>query len=305
MAKRFASNDLNVVICGETGTGKEMFAQSIHNASGRKNSPFIAINCASLVESLLESELFGYIDGAFTGAARGGKLGLFELAHHGTLFLDEISEVSLPFQSKLLRVLQEHEVRRIGDDKFINIDVRIIASTNKELRKLVEKGLFREDLLYRLDVLRLYIPPLRERNEDIVRIFMSFMVAQCERMSIPVPEISREAMREITDYPFYGNVRELRNIAERIVVITSSGTITQAAVHSALYPNTFMRTEHSQSGTQPPNANDSQRMDLIVMLNNNNYNLTATAKVMGINRSTLWRRLKKYGIAKRIEASVQ
>ena len=149
---------------GETGTGKELFAQGIHNASQRRNGPFVAINCAALPENLLESELFGYVEGAFTGTTRGGKMGLFELAHNGTLFLDEISEIPLNMQSKLLRVLQEHEVRRIGDDRVTAVDVRIISATNVNLHKLVAARRFRQDLLYRLDVLKITIPPLRRRG---------------------------------------------------------------------------------------------------------------------------------------------
>ena len=158
-ARRYAASDSNVIIVGETGTGKELFAQSIHNASPRKNGPFVAINCAALPENLLESELFGYVEGAFTGSVKGGKMGLFEQAHGGTLFLDEIGEISLSTQTKLLRVLQEREVRRIGDNKVISINVRIISATNKSINQLAGKELFRRDLMYRLDVLRIFLPP--------------------------------------------------------------------------------------------------------------------------------------------------
>ena len=166
-ARRYAATDSNVIIVGETGTGKELFAQSIHNSSRRKNGPFVAINCAALPENLLESELFGYVEGAFTGTSRGGKMGLFEQAHGGTLFLDEVEEISLSTQSKLLRTLQEKQVRRIGDNKVIDIDVRILSATNKSITRLSEEGGFRKDLMYRLDVLRLFLPPLRQRERDV------------------------------------------------------------------------------------------------------------------------------------------
>ena len=174
-AKHFSSTDMNILIHGETGTGKELFAQSIHNLSARRNGPFVAINCAALPEDILESELFGYVEGAFTGAARGGKMGFFEIAHKGTIFLDEIGDISPKLQSRLLRVLQEREIIRLGNDVVIPIDVRILSATNKNLMDEVEKGKFRQDLLYRLDVLELNIPPLRERDTDIIYLAENFI----------------------------------------------------------------------------------------------------------------------------------
>ncbi len=184
-ACRYAAASSNILIVGETGTGKELFAQGIHNASQRRNGPFVAINCAALPENLLESELFGYVEGAFTGTTRGGKMGLFELAHNGTLFLDEISEIPLNMQSKLLRVLQEHEVRRIGDDRVTAVDVRIISATNVNLHKLVAAKRFRQDLLYRLDVLKITIPPLRRRGEDVIELFHFFLKNSAGRTARP------------------------------------------------------------------------------------------------------------------------
>ena len=177
-AQKFSRVESNIFIFGETGTGKELFAQSIHNTSGRKNQPFIAINCAALAEDLLESELFGYVEGAFTGAAKGGKQGLFELAHKGTVFLDEIGDISPKLQSRLLRVLQEREIMRIGHDRVIPIDIRIISASNKNLQKLVKEGSFREDLFYRLNVLKLSLPPLRERPHDIIALCSPLYPAQ-------------------------------------------------------------------------------------------------------------------------------
>lgn len=166
-AINFSYSDSNILIYGETGTGKELFAQSIHNSSTRRNNPFVAINCSALPENLLESELFGYVEGAFTGAAKGGKMGFFEMAHKGTIFLDEIGDISPKLQSRLLRVLQEKEIIRLGNDTVIPIDVRVISATNKNLKEAVAAGEFRQDLLYRLDVLELNLPPLRKRGADI------------------------------------------------------------------------------------------------------------------------------------------
>ena len=211
-ARRYAASDSNVIIVGETGTGKELFAQSIHNASNRKNGPFVAINCAALPENLLESELFGYVEGAFTGTSKGGKMGLFEQAHGGTLFLDEIGEVTMSIQSKLLRVLQEKQVRRIGDNKVIDINVRIISATNKSISKMAEQGTFRKDLMYRLDVLRLFIPPLRNRQNDVEVLFLNLLKQQSREMGIAVPVIDPNALPLLHQYPFLGNIRELKNI---------------------------------------------------------------------------------------------
>ncbi len=217
LVRRFGKFDSNVLIWGETGTGKELFAQSIHNESKRKNEPFYAINCATLPENLLESELFGYAEGSFTGAKKGGKAGLFELAHNGTLFLDEIGDMPLSFQSKLLRALQEKEIRRIGDDKLISVDVRIIAASNKNLYHEVLKGNFREDLYYRIDVMNLKIPPLRERREDIPYLIEYFMkIYKKEFNSNRNYVCDDNAMNCVKNYMCRGNVRELQNFVERI-----------------------------------------------------------------------------------------
>ncbi len=180
-AMTYSYSDSNILICGETGTGKELFAQSIHNSSPRKNHPFVAINCSALPENLLESELFGYVEGAFTGASKGGKMGFFELAHKGTIFLDEIGDVSPNLQSRLLRVLQEREVVRLGSDTVIPVDVRVISATNKNLKEEVANGRFRQDLLYRLDVLELNLPPLRNREQDALFLLSQLISYEHER----------------------------------------------------------------------------------------------------------------------------
>lgn len=210
--RQIAASDAAVTIIGESGTGKELFAQGIHNASARRDYNFVAVNCAAIPENLLESEMFGYEEGSFTGAKKGGKAGYFELAHRGTIFLDEIAEMPLLLQSKLLRVLEEKKVMRVGSAKNIDIDVRIIAATNKDLFAMVDKGEFREDLFYRLNVLPLFLPPLRERAEDILPIFYSIT-----RHMNSTLQLSPEASEVMMENPWRGNVRELRNVAEYLV----------------------------------------------------------------------------------------
>lgn len=293
-ARRYAASDSNIIIVGETGTGKELFAQSIHNASPRKNGPFVAINCAALPENLLESELFGYVEGAFTGSVKGGKMGLFEQAHGGTLFLDEIGEISISTQTKLLRVLQEREVRRIGDNKVISINVRIISATNKSISQLAGKGLFRRDLMYRLDVLRIFLPPLRQRDSDVELLFTHLMAQEGKKNKMNIPQVNPAAFLALHDYPFTGNIRELRNIVERSLVICSGNVITKDDLLRALYPQDL-----DDSSTFVPSLapqSQSEENSILWALSECNGNQTKAAKLLGINRSTLWRKLQKYDI---------
>ena len=293
-ARRYAATDSNVIIVGETGTGKELFAQSIHNSSRRKNGPFVAINCAALPENLLESELFGYVEGAFTGSVKGGKMGLFEQAHGGTLFLDEIGEISLSTQTKLLRVLQEREVRRIGDNKVISINVRIISATNKSINQLAGKELFRRDLMYRLDVLRIFLPPLRQRDRDAELLFLHLMRQRGQECGIPVPEINLSALSALNDYPFNGNIRELRNIVERSLVICSGDAITRDDLLRALYPRDLEDT--SPVPVYTASQTSGEESSIIWALGECGGNQTRAARLLGINRSTLWRKMQKYHI---------
>ena len=217
IAEKMAATRSSVLITGESGTGKELFAQAIHNASDRKEEPFIALNCAALPENLLESELFGYEDGAFTGARKGGKPGLFESADNGTLFLDEVEGMSPMLQAKLLRVIQEQEVMRVGASQLISIDVRILAATNRDLEDLVKEGLFREDLYYRLNTLPINIPPLRERREDILPLMYHFM-----KENNASYQLSEQVCQILKDHPFHGNIRELRNYVEYFAFLDKS-----------------------------------------------------------------------------------
>lgn len=214
MAKRMAKSDSSVLITGESGVGKELFAQAIHNASNRKSYQFVAINCAAIPDNLLESELFGYDEGAFTGAKKGGKMGMFEIAHNGTLFLDEIGEMPLQLQSRLLRVIQEREVMRIGSENIIHVDIRIIAATNKNLKQLSKEGKFRSDLYYRLNVLPLTIPPLRERGNDILVLFKHIKEKICATY-----ELSDNSKEFLLSYNWEGNLRELRNCIEYLAYL--------------------------------------------------------------------------------------
>lgn len=295
-AQRYAQSDSNVIIVGETGTGKELFAQSIHNSSRRKNGPFVAINCAALTENLLESELFGYVEGTFTGASKGGKMGLFEQAHGGTLFLDEIGEISLTTQSKLLRVLQERQVRRIGGDKLIDVDVRVISATNKSISKLANQGKFRKDLVYRLDVLRLFVPPLREREQDVELLFLHLLQDQESRSADALPALAPDAVPLLYQYPFHGNIRELKNITERTSVLRTGDTITRDDLYEALYPQDLEEILPTQPEPLTSAPEDSEEVRLRRALEQCGGNRTKTAKLLGMDRSTLWRKLQKFGI---------
>lgn len=225
MAQSIAPGNSTVLIRGETGTGKELFARALHAASSRSNKVFMPINCAAIPDALLESELFGYVDGAFTGAAKGGRQGLFEFCDGGTLFLDEIGEISAHLQAKLLRVLQDGKVRRVGSSRETAFDVRILAATNRDLESMIANGTFREDLYYRLNVIPLFIPPLRDRREDIPLLSRFFLHRYATRLHKPVHSINEGALRKLAGYHWPGNIRQLENVLERAVNIVSGDQI--------------------------------------------------------------------------------
>lgn len=293
-AKRYAVSESNVILVGETGTGKELFAQSIHNASNRRKGPFVAINCAALPENLLESELFGYVEGAFTGTAKGGKMGLFEQAHGGTLFLDEIGEISMAIQTRLLRAIQEREIRRIGDNKVISVDVRIISATNKSIHQLADNGLFRRDLVYRLDVLRIFLPPLRQREQDIQMLFLRLLKQMGREQNRPVPRIRPGDLEILGEYPFTGNVRELHNVVERVWALRDGDVITRADLAAAVDPPDLDLESGKESAVEMylPDEKTMIRQALAQCRGNQ----TRAARLLGIDRSTLWRKMKKYGL---------
>ena len=291
-AEDFSAVESNILIRGETGTGKELFAQSIHNASQRKNRPFVAINCAALPDNILESELFGYVEGAFTGAAKGGKVGFFEIAHKGTLFLDEIGDISPKLQSRLLRVLQEREIIRLGSDTVIPIDVRIIAATNKDLYAEVQAGAFREDLYYRLDVLELKLPPVRQRKQDIPCLAEHFLNFEREKHACVLKGFTKGATQLLTSYDWPGNVRELRNFCERISILCKREYAEASDVLRAL-PSLSAGASpvplHS-----PVQKNEREELQRILLLHQGNRK--ETARYLGIHPSTLWRKMKRLGL---------
>ena len=294
-AEKYSYADSNILIHGETGTGKELFAQSIHNSSPRRKYPFVAINCAALPENLLESELFGYVEGAFTGAARGGKMGFFEIAHRGTIFLDEIGDISPKLQSRLLRVLQEREIVRLGNDTVIPIDVRVICATNRNLRQEVEQGNFRRDLLYRLDVLELHIPPLRERRQDIPYLVRKMTGFEHERTGCVLEKISEEGMELLKRHDWPGNVREIRNFCERICILCERPVAGDVEVRQAL-PGIPVKEDAADMMHKDTGLAGAERQALVEALERFGYNRARTAAYLEIDKSTLWRKMKKYNL---------
>ncbi len=256
-AKVFARSDSSVMITGESGTGKELLAQAIHNGSRRQNAPFVAINCGALTESLLESELFGYEDGAFTGAKKGGKCGLFEIAHGGTIFLDEIGDMSPNIQVKLLRALQERVILRLGGYRLIPVDTRIIAATNKNLQELQQKGLFRKDLYYRLNVLPLTLPPLRQRPEDIIPLFRHLLSITAQKEQITPKEISPGIIALLKQHTWPGNVREIQNIVNFYLYMSVLSDDIEKDLSSLLETE---RTEHVSETRKPPNTHSPGKL---------------------------------------------
>lgn len=304
-AKRFAKTDSTILLLGETGTGKELFAQSIHNTSYRKNEPFVAINCGALPENLLESELFGYVDGAFTGANRKGKKGLFELAHNGTVFLDEINSISPYFQSRLLRVLQEKEVVRIGGDTVIPINIRVIAASNEELIGLVKDGKFRRDLFYRLNVLKINIPPLNQRLKDIVPLAKKFLLDHNAPLFSTIQPFFHDVCNLLMNYPYIGNVRELYNILERFTILFNElEEINREAVlrlleecmdsNHDLHSQEEVKVEIKESYKE--SLAQAEKSILSRMYEVYHGNKGDLAKKLGLGRTTLYRKLKEFDI---------
>jgi len=291
-ASRYAATEATILILGETGTGKELLAQSIHNASRRSDKPFVAINCAAVPENLLESELFGYEEGAFTGARKGGKKGLFELAHKGTLFLDEVGELSLSLQVRLLRVLQERSIMRVGGDRLIPVDVRIIAATHRNLEEAVKKDTFRRDLFYRLNVLQIKLPPLRERVEDIPIIIENLIDRICYKNSCPPPIFNEEILLLLKSYSWPGNVRELENILERLVILYSGQNL--EVQHLGEIFETNVRVDSLVlSLTLSGDMENMEKTIIQKTLELTGYDREETCKYLGISKTTLWRRLKE------------
>lgn len=295
LAKVFAPLQSNVLIVGQTGTGKEMFAQSIHNASDRRDGPFVAVNCGSIPDNLVESELFGYVDGAFTGAKKGGKIGYFELAHNGTIFLDEISEMSLSAQVRLLRVIQEQQVRRVGSDAVIPVNVRIIAACNQNLKQIVSEKRFRKDLYYRLSVLVLQIPKLKERLGDVALLASYFIQDYNQKFGKKV-WLSEHAREAVENLEWDGNIRQLRNFCERICAVHPGGEASSEFIvknYRSSYCFDTLEEQVDQKTEEKTKISLAKIQDLSKQYNGNK---TKMAAALHISRTTLWKYLKEYEI---------
>ncbi|MBP8300886.1 MAG: sigma-54-dependent Fis family transcriptional regulator [Planctomycetes bacterium] len=295
--------DTTVLVTGQSGTGKELVARCVHERSARRHGPFVALNCAALTESLLEAELFGYEPGAFTGAQKDGKDGLFAVAAGGTLFLDEIGEMELTLQAKLLRVLQERTFRRVGGVQDIPADVRIVASTNRDLRQMVQAGGFREDLFYRLNVMTVHVPPLRERSADIPLLSHFFLDQIGRQMGKALSGFTEEAMETLCEYQWPGNVRELRNAIEHACIVSPSGMIDE--IHLPKF-----------TGGVPDGSDEIDRASVVLegqdrsiralesqlvskVLDDTQWNISRAAAILGINRTTLYNKIRVYELGKR------
>ncbi len=289
---KVSPTDSTVLISGDSGTGKELVARAIHHYSRRKDKPFVVVDCGSLVENLFESELFGHVKGSFTGASE-TKYGRFELANEGTLFFDEIGNISMNIQIKLLRVIQEREITKVGSGQVVKADVRIIAATNKDLQKALKEGTFREDLFYRLSVVPITIPPLRERRKDIQLLADNFLKKYNRMRKKNVKAISDEAMKALVEYDWPGNVRELENAIERGIVLTESEVIEPKDLS---YYGLSVDTSSQSNTTKTRSLIDVEREHIIKTLKMFNNQIGRAAEALGIDRKTLRLKLKKYGI---------
>lgn len=291
--RKVAKTNSNVLIMGESGTGKELFAHSIHAGSMRRKAPFVCVNCGSIPEQLIESELFGYEEGAFTGARKGGKIGLFPAAHGGTIFLDEIGELPLPMQVRLLRVLQDREIQRVGSNVREKVNVRVVAATNRNLYQMVKKGEFRSDLYYRLNVVTLHLPLLRERKEDLPLLIQMILSKISKKESMGAIEISREAMNQLLRYDWPGNVRELENVLERAINFTDAGEKIEAKdlperITGSMVSQTVMPLKELMENTEKDAIKDA-------LLRCRNCKAKAASE-LGISRTTLYEKMMKYEI---------
>ena len=289
-----------ILITGENGTGKELVARSIHFNSRRHAKPFVEVNCAAIPEELIESELFGHEKGSFTGATT-QRRGKFDQAHQGTLFLDEIGDMSLKTQAKVLRILQEHKFERVGGNKTIEVDVRVIAATNKDLEREIANNNFREDLYYRLNVIPFHVPPLRERKSDIMQLATHFLEYFCSKESRETKVLDDESMQAITNYPWPGNVRELKNLIERLVIMSPGNTITRSQLPQTIYSKQHTAPKDLSLSSLTSNTfrtakEEFEKEFLVQKLDENDWNVSRTAEAIEIERSNLHRKIKAYGI---------
>ncbi len=315
--RKVAQTNSSVLIQGESGTGKELVARAVHEASSRRDSPLISVNCAAIPENLIESELFGYEKGAFTGA-NATRTGLIEAANNGTLFLDEIGELPLEAQARLLRVLQEHEIRKVGSVQSQKVDVRLVVATHRDLKQFVREGRFREDLFYRINVMPLHLPPLRERGNDILELADKILESTCKRMDMPKMQFSADAIQAITTYPWPGNVRELENAIERAVILSEDTSIKMDLLGLDVELVRIDNTKGSNNGGASPDKTgqnldttedieDDPPEDLsledyfqrFVLEHQDHMNETELAKKLGISRKCLWERRQRFDIPRR------
>ncbi|MCL6558741.1 MAG: sigma 54-interacting transcriptional regulator [Firmicutes bacterium] len=295
LAARVAKTDSTVLIRGESGVGKEVLARAIHNCSRRKDKPLIKVNCAAIPENLLESELFGYEDGAFTGAKKGGKLGRFELAHGGTIFLDEIGDMSISMQAKLLRVLQEKEFERIGGTNSIKVNIRVIAATNRDLEKMIEEGTFRRDLYYRLNIVPLFLPPLRERKDDIPALAKYFLHQFSKEVGSELT-FSPQTMRLLQSYDWPGNVRELQNVLEHASIICGGNPIEPRHLPAYLQPTREEDQKARDNIYDLKEAVANLERELITAALANSNNRSSAIKALNISRRAFYDKLRRYNI---------
>ncbi len=293
LVKQVSEADSTVLITGESGTGKEMLAREIHNHSPRKNGPFVVVDCGALVETLFESELFGHVKGSFTGAHE-TKHGRFEVANGGTIFLDEISNISLNIQAKLLRAIQEREVTRVGSSKPIKVDVRIIAATNVDLSHAVKDGKFREDLFYRLSVVPIHLPPLRQRKEDIPLLVDHFLAKYNKRAKKQINKINQDVLKALMEYDWPGNIRELENTIERAVVLSKNNEIRSEDLlyHGISSASSFLTLMIGKYRS----LDEIEKEYIKAVLQAHHWNKSHTANILGIDRKTLLAKIKKYNI---------
>jgi DNA-binding NtrC family response regulator len=297
--ERVAASETRVCILGETGTGKELIARTIHEKSPRREGPFVALNCAAVPAELIESELFGHEKGSFTGAA-GRHVGKFEQAHEGTLFLDEIGDMALPMQAKLLRVLEQGEVERIGGDKPVKVNVRVIVATHRNLEEQVRQGGFRQDLFHRIFVFPVVLPPLRERPEDVPALVHHFAAQITRQNGWKEVSFSEDAMQALQAHAWPGNIRELRNVVERLLLFAEDSSVTVATVQAAL-PATASREGHAgvsftASGTLAERVEQFERQMILDEIKRHNQHITNTAKALGLERSHLYKKCQQLGI---------
>ncbi len=295
IVRKIAATDSTILIGGESGTGKELIARAIHFMSGRADKPFVGVNCGALPENLLESELFGHVKGSFTGAIR-DKDGLFKVAESGTIFLDEVAEITPALQVKLLRALQEREFLAVGGTSPVKVDVRVLAATNRDLEEEVERGTFRADLFYRLNVIPLTVPPLRDRREDVPLLARYFMQRLADKRGLPIKGVTKDAMELLCAYDWPGNVRELENVLERMVLLEDRETLDRDSLPEKLVANPDRGAKSFFEGKPRATLEELEREYLLQVLESTGWQKKKASSILGINASTLYRKIQRYGL---------